>query len=143
MSGAPYSIPFASLLLGFGPTLIVIFLMHRWSLDAVSALYANGRMLVQLLVIGYVLTYIFETNQPLVIIAVVALMMGASAWIALRPLKQRGMSRYLTARAASLQAVIDQAERGSASAGQLNAAAVVFFHNHPFNEVLFGENLGG
>ena len=98
MNGAPDSIPFASLLLGFGPTLIVIFLMHRWSLGALNALYANGRMLVQLLVIGYVLTYIFETDQPLVIIAVVAIMIGVSAWIALRPLEQKGASRYLTLR---------------------------------------------
>ncbi|TDI92042.1 MAG: ABC transporter permease, partial [Chloroflexi bacterium] len=38
--------------------------MHRWRLRAGYALYANGRMLVQLLSIGYVLTFIFDTDQP-------------------------------------------------------------------------------
>jgi putative ABC transport system permease protein len=72
-------------------------MMHRWSLSAGSALYANARMLLQLLVIGYVLTYIFETDQPLIIIGVVTLMIGVSSWIALRPLKEKGLNRYLTA----------------------------------------------
>jgi putative ABC transport system permease protein len=97
MNAAPHTIPFTSLLLGFGPSLIVLVVMRRWSLNAMNALYANGRMLAQLLLIGYVLTYIFETNRPLVIVGVVMLMIGVSAWIALRPLKEKGVSRYLTA----------------------------------------------
>ena len=97
MDGAPYSIPFTSLIIGFGPTLIVLWMMYRWRLSAGSALYANARMLLQLLLIGYVLTYVFETDQPLIIIGVVILMIGVSSWIALRPLKEKGLKRYLTA----------------------------------------------
>jgi len=51
-------------------------------------------MLVQLLAVGFVLTYVFETDQPALIVGVVAVMIGASSWIALRPLRQRGARTY-------------------------------------------------
>ena len=54
-------------------------------------------MLIQLLGVGYVLTYVFETDEPLLIFAVVALMIVVSAWIALRPLGTRGVRLYLVA----------------------------------------------
>ena len=85
------SIDLASLLVAFLPSALLVGLMWRWSLNAREALYANGRMLVQLLAVGYVLTYIFETDRPLVIVAVVGLMIAVAAWIALRPLKRRGI----------------------------------------------------
>jgi putative ABC transport system permease protein len=88
------TIPLAHLLAAFAPSLILLAIMRRWSLDAWSALYANGRMLVQLLAVGYVLTYVFETDEPMVVVAVVATMIGVASWIALRPLRQEGMRRY-------------------------------------------------
>jgi len=71
--------------------------MRIWSLDAWSAIYANLRMLLQLLLIGYVLTFVFEAENPLIIVAVVVLMIALSSWIALRPLESKGISRYLAA----------------------------------------------
>ena len=88
------TIPLTNLLIAFAPSVLLLAIMHRWSLRAVTALYANGRMLVQLLAVGYVLTYVFETDQPAVIVVVVAMMVAISAWIALRPLKQSGTSMY-------------------------------------------------
>jgi len=41
-------------------------------------------MLVQLLLIGYVLTHIFESDSDLIVLAVLAVMLFASSWIALR-----------------------------------------------------------
>jgi len=79
-------IPLTRLALGFIPAIGVVFVMHRWSLNALSGIYANARMLIQLLAIGYVLTYIFETREPVIILLVVIVMISASAWIALRPL---------------------------------------------------------
>jgi len=93
-------IPFASLLLAFVPSAVLLFVMRQWKLRAGEALYANLRMLIQLLGVGYVLTYVFETDEPLMIVAVVALMIGVSAWIALRPLGKRGLRLYLMALAA-------------------------------------------
>jgi putative ABC transport system permease protein len=97
MDTTPISIPLMSLLLGFAPGLLVVLVMRVWSLDAWSAIYANLRMLLQLLLIGYVLTFVFEAEDPLIIVAVVVLMMALSSWIALRPLESKGMSRYLAA----------------------------------------------
>ncbi len=88
-------IPLASLVLAFVPSLLLVIVMWRWSLGAGEALYANARMLIQLLAVGYVLTFVFETDRPLVIGGVVALMIGVAAWIALRPLAARGIRLYL------------------------------------------------
>jgi putative ABC transport system permease protein len=57
-------------------------------------MYANIRMLVQLLLIGYVLTYIFETDEPVFVVLVVIFMIAMSSWIALRPLTDRGIKPY-------------------------------------------------
>ncbi len=81
-------------MLAFAPSLILLAIMVRWSLGAWEALYANVRMLVQLLVVGYVLTFVFETDRPLVIACVLAIMIAAAAWIALRPLAARSRRSY-------------------------------------------------
>jgi putative ABC transport system permease protein len=99
MGQALPSIPLTSLLIGFGPIVVLLILMRRWSLDAPRALYANARMLAQLLLVGYVLTYIFEAEGPVIILAVVAVMILASSWIALRP-KQRVLRMFLVVVAA-------------------------------------------
>jgi len=91
------TISLASLLIAFAPSLVLLVVMVRWSLRAREALYANLRMLAQLLGVGYVLTYVFETNQPLVVVGVVVVMIGTAAWIALRPLHRRSRRSYLEA----------------------------------------------
>jgi putative ABC transport system permease protein len=88
------TIPIASLLLGFLPVLLLIGIMRAWGLNALQAMYANVRMLVQLLLIGYVLTYIFETDEPALVVLVVVFMIAMSSWIALRPLTDRGIKPY-------------------------------------------------
>ena len=88
------TIPIASLLLGFLPVLLLIGIMRAWGLNALQAMYANIRMLVQLLLIGYVLTYIFETDEPVLVVLVVVFMIAMSSWIALRPLADRGIKPY-------------------------------------------------
>jgi UDP-glucose/iron transport system permease protein len=52
-------------------------------------------MLVQLLLIGYVLSYIFEAHNSLIVIAVLAVMLFSSSWIALRTLKIPRKTLYL------------------------------------------------
>jgi len=90
-------IPLWKLLVAFAPALGLLFLMHRWSMDAKSTLWASGRMVVQLLAVGYLLTYVFETDRPIVIGLVITVMIGVSAWIALRPLHGAGRRAYLHA----------------------------------------------
>ena len=77
-------IPLANLMLGFLPVIILIAVMRLWGLSISNSIYANIRMLIQLLLIGYVLTFIFETDQPIIIGFVVFFMIFMSAWIAMR-----------------------------------------------------------
>ena len=69
--------------------------MWSWRLNALQSIYANGRMLIQLLLIGYVLTYIFETDEPALVVLVVFFMILMAAWIAMRPLTDRGVKPYV------------------------------------------------
>ena len=95
MDAAVTTIPLARLLIGFVPVVLLLGIMHLWSLNALHAVYANARMLIQLLAIGYVLTYVLETDRPWVVVAVVAFMIAMSAWIALRPIAEQRPQMYL------------------------------------------------
>ena len=81
--------------LGLLPAAIVIGIMLYWSAGATTAMYATARMLIQLLLIGYVLVYIFEAQQPQIIGAVLVVMLLFASWIAIRPVarKQRHLFR--------------------------------------------------
>jgi len=52
-------------------------------------------MLIQLLLIGYVLTYIFEAHNSLIVIAVLSVMLFSSSWIALRTIQIPRKTLYL------------------------------------------------
>lgn len=69
--------------------------MKFWNLDALQAIYANIRMLVQLLLVGYILTFIFETDSPILVVLVIMFMISMSAFIALRPLQAKGIKPFL------------------------------------------------
>ncbi len=88
-------IPLANLMLGFIPVIILIGIMYFWGLKISNSIYANFRMLIQLLLIGYVLTFIFETDEPIIIALVVLFMILMSAWIAMRPLKEKGVYPFV------------------------------------------------
>ena len=88
-------IPLANLMLGFLPVIVLIAIMRLWGLSISNSIYANFRMLIQLLLIGYVLTFIFETDQPIIIGLVVFFMILMSAWIAMRPLKESGIYPFI------------------------------------------------
>ena len=88
-------IPLANLMLGFIPVIILIGIMYFWGLKISNSIYANFRMLIQLLLIGYVLTFIFETDEPIIITLVVLFMILMSAWIAMRPLKESGIYPFI------------------------------------------------
>ena len=78
------TIPHANLVLAFIPVVIVLAILYRWSLAYGSAVYAVIRMLVQLLLIGYLLGYIFEAESQWVVVAVLLMMVFVSSWIALQ-----------------------------------------------------------
>ena len=94
MNSAVQSISPFGLILSFSPALMVIALLFRWSLNAWTALYGVARMLIQLLLIGYVLVYIFHADHPGIIVPVIIIMLVVGSWIALRPLKNKPLHFY-------------------------------------------------
>ncbi len=90
-------IPLARLALTFLPVALVVGILYRWSLGAGTTLYAMGRMLVQLLLIGYVLTFIFTTDQPWIVGGALTVMLTIASWIALRPLEAKSSNQYAKA----------------------------------------------
>ena len=87
-------IPVASLAMAFIPVFVVIGILYKWSLKSHVALYACVRMLIQLILIGYVLTFIFESDVAWIVIAVLSVMLFASSWIAMNPLQHRQKNLY-------------------------------------------------
>ncbi len=83
MNHSIQTIPLFNLSLAFVPVLITIFILFKWSLNSTNALYAVSRMLVQLLLIGYFLTYIFESDSAGIVLVILAIMVFSSSWIAL------------------------------------------------------------
>ena len=84
MSESITTIPFPYLLVVFIPVSIVIGILHAWSLEWKNTIYAVARMLAQLLLIGYFLTYIFESDSASITVGVMSIMVFAASWIALR-----------------------------------------------------------
>ncbi len=82
------TIPLTNLAVTFIPVLLAMFILIKWSLQAGNALYSIVRMLVQLILVGYVLVYIFESNDVWITLAVIAMMIIASSWIGLRTLEK-------------------------------------------------------
>ena len=77
-------IPLARLFYPLLLALFVAYLYARWSADRRTPWVALGRMLVQLLLVGYALAYIFRAEQPGVVFGVLFLMAAAAGWIGLR-----------------------------------------------------------
>ena len=91
---SPQLIPLSSLVVGFLPALVLLVVMFIWRAGFRQGIYGNVRMLVQLLLIGYVLNYIFDAEAPWIIATVVAVMVGVSAWIAIRPMESKNWHTY-------------------------------------------------
>ena len=88
------TIPFTYLLVVFIPVSIVIGILHAWSLEWKNTIYAVVRMLAQLLLIGYFLTYIFESDSASITVGVMSIMVFAGSWIALRTIPDNRRNFY-------------------------------------------------
>lgn len=90
------------LAVAFVPALVVLAIMVRWTSNSRTVLYALLRMLVQLVLIGYVLTFIFGTEHGVVVVGVLMVMMSAACWISLRPLRRKKPRLFMNAMVAIL-----------------------------------------
>jgi putative ABC transport system permease protein len=94
MNDSIQTIPLLNLALAFVPAACVIAILYRWSLGFRTALYGMSRMLVQLLIIGYVLAFIFEAERAWIVLGVLAVMVFAASWIALRTVEGARLQLY-------------------------------------------------
>ena len=76
------------------PMTLVVFILFRWTTQALTSVYSIARMLIQLIVIGYFLVYIFSATDPWVICGVLTVMLFVASWISLGPVKQRRRQLY-------------------------------------------------
>ncbi|MCK5072442.1 MAG: ABC transporter permease [Bacteriovoracaceae bacterium] len=68
-----------------------------WSQKPLNILYATGRMLLQLTLVGFVLTFIFKTQNIFIIGIILLVMTTTASWIALRPVAHKRKETFFKA----------------------------------------------
>ncbi len=84
-----YAITLFDIAIAFIPVLVTLVIIYFWSSNLKQASIAILRMLVQLLLIGYALEFIFNADSQWIILAVLCFMLLAASWIALGALPVR------------------------------------------------------
>ena len=92
-----YHIELVDLLWLAPPVLAVGIIYARWTRDNRTVAYGTVRMVVQLILVGYVLTAVFSAKSPWPVVGVLGVMLTAASLIALRPLASRTPRLYLWA----------------------------------------------
>jgi putative ABC transport system permease protein len=87
-SNSVNSISLSSLAVMLLPISLAVAVLFKWSIGIKNIGYAILRMLVQLLLVGYVLMFVFESDRFWIISLVLLIMVLASSWIALRTVKK-------------------------------------------------------
>ncbi len=95
MNTSIYHISLLDLLWVMIPVAVVIVIYMRWTQDRNTLFYALFRMLIQLILIGYVLTYIFTSNSSYLVILILSIMLISASVIALRPIQKKDKNLYL------------------------------------------------
>ena len=94
MNSSVYHIPLSQLVIVLIPLVIVVFIYARWSLGYKTLLYAASRMILQLLIIGFVLISIFENRSPWIVTAILLFMLLVASWISMRPVRHLKPNPY-------------------------------------------------
>jgi len=76
------------------PILGVAWISHRWAGSGGEMFYSTGRMLVQLLLVGFVLVFVFASPSPWIGAIVVSVMILASSAIAVRTVSTDRMAAF-------------------------------------------------
>ncbi len=86
-----------SLSMALIPVLIILAVYVKWSLSTKKPIYAIARMLAQLMIIGYFLTFLFAIEHGGYIMAILIFMVLVSSWIALNTFPEQRMTLYKSA----------------------------------------------
>ena len=87
-------IPIQNLLYMLLPLTVVGYYYYKWTDNSTEILYATLRMVVQLILIGYALVYIFKNNSWYLGFFIIVFMIIMASFIALRNVEQRNVSTY-------------------------------------------------
>ena len=87
-------IPVSSLVFSMLPALAVIAVFGWWQLKVGSVIYAFIRMLVQLLLVGYFLLWVFDVDNAWIVLLLLLGMVLISSWISLRTVDEERTSLY-------------------------------------------------
>ena len=88
------TIPFVHLLYLLIPLLVTWYFYYIWTKDKKEILYSTLRMVLQLLLIGYVLIFIFENKEPFLGVAIILFMALVSSQITLRNVQDKTLKHY-------------------------------------------------
>ena len=94
MSEGVVHIPWWGIGLSLLPVLAVGWIFQRWNGEGKLLGYATFRMLVQLIAVGFVLVFVFENESAWLGVGILALVLGVSSWIAMRPLARKDAGQY-------------------------------------------------
>lgn len=78
-------IPLKNLSISLIPCIAVLLILYFWKDDVKNYIYAFIRMIGQLLILGYVLAFIFNTEKYWLVIICLCIMSSIASWISLRP----------------------------------------------------------
>ena len=88
------TISFFNLSLSFIPLIFVWYFYYKWTKDKSDILVASIRMIIQLITIGYLLVFIFKSNDLKVGIFIVLFMIVVASWITLRNTSDKTFNHY-------------------------------------------------
>ncbi|NVK24474.1 MAG: ABC transporter permease [Gammaproteobacteria bacterium] len=90
-------ISIVDLMIAFVPVLLVLMLMWRAQHDVKKSVAALARMLMQLILVGYFLLYIFNNSAPEYTAGLLLLMMSFASWISLNVAEKRTLALFIKA----------------------------------------------
>jgi putative ABC transport system permease protein len=88
-------IPLSNLLYSLIPLFIIGYFYYKWSNNKYEIAYATIRMVIQLLLVGYILIYLFNEKDIYVGIAILSFMIIVSTWISLRNTTNKTFSHFI------------------------------------------------
>ncbi|RXJ77560.1 hypothetical protein CRV03_04825 [Arcobacter sp. F155] len=88
------TISFFNLSLSFIPLVFVWYFYYKWTKDKSDILVASIRMIIQLITIGYLLVFIFKSDDLNVGIFIVLFMIVVASWITLRNTNDKTFKHY-------------------------------------------------
>jgi len=92
-----YDISLTRLVFILIPLVFVVGVAFKWKVSVKTFLYAISRMVIQLILLGYALIFIFNNESPVISSVILLFMLLCAAWISMRPLKEKRGDYFIKA----------------------------------------------